>query len=452
MGGKNVMDKIICNKCGAENDWDSRFCKDCGTSLEPKTISETMEDELQTINNDEQENQVDDQSIESKEDCRKGENIVFSKKKRFNKKLFIPIIIAIVIIVFLIAFLSSPKVTEIEAYYSGDTTDGTILDNDNEGIMVKGLTDNNEQVEISGWKIDKAATLETDNSSTVTIRYKNLTCDLTVECSDSVITGITAEYKGSREAGIVIDNSSNVVVKEIHKNGTETLNTSDWKLLEPVTLKADETSDITVKCGDFQITISVECTTHTLTGISATYDGETEEGTVIDENNSGIHVIASYKNGDTKEISTYEIAEPATLVAGETSTVIVRCENQECKLDVACTTLSEAQFKEKCESIAYSDLARNPDEYQGKYVKFTGKVVQTMEGESIGALRVNVTKGKYSYDDTVYVLYAIDSSNRVLEDDIVTFYGYSGGLYSYESVLGATITIPSVYAMYVDVN
>ena len=68
-------------------------------------------------------------------------------------------------------------------------------------------------------------------------------------------------------------------------------------------------------------------------------------------------------------------------------------------------------------------------------------------------MRVNVTKGSYGiYEDTVYVIYSVDSSNRVLEDDIVSFYGYYDGLYSYESVMGATITIPSVVAAIVDIE
>jgi len=45
-----------------------------------------------------------------------------------------------------------------------------------------------------------------------------------------------------------------------------------------------------------------------------------------------------------------------------------------------------------------------------------------------------------------------DSGSRILEDDIVTFYGTYGGLYSYESVMGATITVPLVLAQYMDLN
>lgn len=39
---------------------------------------------------------------------------------------------------------------------------------------------------------------------------------------------------------------------------------------------------------------------------------------------------------------------------------------------------------------------------------------------------------------------------KFLEDDMITFYGYVYGDYSYEAVSGATITIPAVLASYID--
>ena len=48
-----------------------------------------------------------------------------------------------------------------------------------------------------------------------------------------------------------------------------------------------------------------------------------------------------------------------------------------------------------------------------------------------------------NYDTVIYLIYdpsIVDS--RILEDDYVTFYGESKGLYSYESTMGGKITIP----------
>ena len=53
------------------------------------------------------------------------------------------------------------------------------------------------------------------------------------------------------------------------------------------------------------------------------------------------------------------------------------------------------------------------------------------------------------YDQMVWVTYRGD---RVLEDDTVEVWGMVEGLYSYESVLRATITIPEINSLIGIVN
>jgi len=110
-------------------------------------------------------------------------------------------------------------------------------------------------------------------------------------------------------------------------------------------------------------------------------------------------------------------------------------------------------LKNEAQSIPYKDLARNPDNYKGKKVKYTGKVIQVQEeGKNVG-LRVNVTKGAYGYDDTMFVMYDKGIVNgRVLEDDIISFWGTSAGLLTYKTVMGAEMTIPQAMAQIVEVN
>jgi hypothetical protein len=111
----------------------------------------------------------------------------------------------------------------------------------------------------------------------------------------------------------------------------------------------------------------------------------------------------------------------------------------------------EANYKAKCQTYTYEEIARDPDTYKMTYGKYTGKVVQVMEDGNDIILRVNITATKYSYTDTIYVYYTKeDGDSRILEDDIITIYGMNYGLYSYESVLGATITVPLVFAEYID--
>ena len=111
----------------------------------------------------------------------------------------------------------------------------------------------------------------------------------------------------------------------------------------------------------------------------------------------------------------------------------------------------EASFKEQCGSPSYDDVARNPDDWEGRKVVFQGKVIQVMESSGAYTLRVNVTQGRYTWDNTILVYYAASSgSSRILEDDVMTFYGTMNGMYSYKSVLGATITVPLMKASYAE--
>lgn len=109
-------------------------------------------------------------------------------------------------------------------------------------------------------------------------------------------------------------------------------------------------------------------------------------------------------------------------------------------------------YKENCRSISYKDLSRTPDAYMDEYVKFSGTVVQVCY-EATSSLYYSTyrvaTSG--SYGDVVYIY--VDnygSGSRILEDDKITFYGTYGGLYTYTTVLGDSLTIPSVYVEYLE--
>ena len=111
-------------------------------------------------------------------------------------------------------------------------------------------------------------------------------------------------------------------------------------------------------------------------------------------------------------------------------------------------------LKSEAQAISYKDLARNPDTHMDKSVKYTGEVIQVQEDSGLVGLRVNITKDDYGFwDDTVYVIYSQDIlPSRVLEEDIITFYGTSKGLLTYETVMGSTMTIPQIDAQIVEIN
>lgn len=97
--------------------------------------------------------------------------------------------------------------------------------------------------------------------------------------------------------------------------------------------------------------------------------------------------------------------------------------------------------------ITYDQIARNPKDYLGKGMTFTGKVVQTIEEDGkLQAMRVALNS---DYDQMVYVEVsssALKDDSRVLEDDIITLKGIGAETISYEATSGATITLPAIYA------
>lgn len=112
-------------------------------------------------------------------------------------------------------------------------------------------------------------------------------------------------------------------------------------------------------------------------------------------------------------------------------------------------------YKKGCKTYTFEEIARYPDKYKGKSAKFKGEVVQILDnGDGTLSLRVDITQGKYYWSDTIYVYYdpQITSSARILEEDIVTMYGYLCGLYTYTTVMGNEITLPLFAAEFIDIN
>lgn len=127
-------------------------------------------------------------------------------------------------------------------------------------------------------------------------------------------------------------------------------------------------------------------------------------------------------------------------------------DNAEANLNNAIDLLVSVPKPEDYESIPYRSIARTPDDYVGKKVKFSGRVVQVLEGDSDPVnLRV-ATSG--NYDDVVFVIYdqEIMGNTHVLEDDNITFYGDCLGTVTYKSTMGGNITIPAVEAKRIDIN
>ena len=130
--------------------------------------------------------------------------------------------------------------------------------------------------------------------------------------------------------------------------------------------------------------------------------------------------------------------------------------------------MTAAEYAAICREISYEDLARNPESHKGEYFKFTGEVIQVMESSGRVDLRINVTRVSFYdgledyadlygdltdeeisdasyYQDTIFATAKLkDNGDRILEGDIIEFYGVCQGLYKYISVLGAEVSLPEI--------
>lgn len=111
-------------------------------------------------------------------------------------------------------------------------------------------------------------------------------------------------------------------------------------------------------------------------------------------------------------------------------------------------------YKSQCQSIPYDELARTPDNYEGQKVTFTGQIIQVRESGDEATYRINVTQDEYGlWDDTIFCTFDLSTSeSRFLEDDIVTIYGDYDGLYTYTSIMGSDVTLPSVTIHYMNLS
>ncbi|GEQ34336.1 hypothetical protein ACEN4K_11620 [Marinilactibacillus psychrotolerans] len=103
----------------------------------------------------------------------------------------------------------------------------------------------------------------------------------------------------------------------------------------------------------------------------------------------------------------------------------------------------EKEEKEKYNTgITRNDMARDKDGLMGEYVKFSGKVVQVMQGDGYNQYRFAVND---DYDQMILIEIANDLiDSNILEDDYITIEGMSSGNHNYTTVLGAEQTIPAV--------
>jgi|GEM_PF-5876477 len=125
--------------------------------------------------------------------------------------------------------------------------------------------------------------------------------------------------------------------------------------------------------------------------------------------------------------------------------------------------LSKAEYKKKCRNIKYKVLERDADRLAGRLYHFKGEVFQAGDaGEGSyysdfgeygdlypqTQILLAVTADEWGYyDDNVMILY--DKGTNIYEEDMMEAWGECLGSYTYESTAGYTITVPLIWAKYV---
>ena len=141
------------------------------------------------------------------------------------------------------------------------------------------------------------------------------------------------------------------------------------------------------------------------------------------------NVPYSEETSTTVETTTEKVTEPQTPVA----------------------TLSRDRMT-YTEDITYEMIARYPDKYINKTIKYNGKVIQVLGnvGKDYSAFRMAVDD---DYNKIIYVVYYNDVINfKLLDNDEVTIYGCYLGEFTYTSTLNQLITIPECQAVMIDAH
>jgi Glucodextranase, domain B len=108
-----------------------------------------------------------------------------------------------------------------------------------------------------------------------------------------------------------------------------------------------------------------------------------------------------------------------------------------------------ANWKASAVTLPYNQLEKNADRYEGKRVKYTGKIFQIQEDSLGGIMLLSVTDEGYDFwTDNVWINY--DHRITSAEDDIVTVYGTVVGSKSYETQIGGETYVPEIDAKYID--
>lgn len=161
--------------------------------------------------------------------------------------------------------------------------------------------------------------------------------------------------------------------------------------------------------------------------------------TGCDSNNS----YSSYQN----DYGNYSYTPSTTTTAATESTRSLE-ELQEHMDEVRRETVANAI------AVSYEDLARDKNGMEGECIVVTGQIAQVIETDYLYEGLISITYVydeflglEYFTDEILYMVPKADCETRLLEGDIVTFWGKSSGLKTYTSVANTSVTLPQISVM-----
>lgn len=165
----------------------------------------------------------------------------------------------------------------------------------------------------------------------------------------------------------------------------------------------------------------------------------------------GIHTITFYEYGNhsktgKSEFSVHENTVFSCHIEATSSGIVVS--DEKLNNGGSSSLVNQSDYINACVTVQYKDVERNPEQYKGKKIKVSGKVIQVMESGSSVTLRVSDARDS---DNIWYVTYKrSENEARILEDDNITLYGECRGVVTYTTILGSSVTIPGVNAVIIE--
>jgi len=183
--------------------------------------------------------------------------------------------------------------------------------------------------------------------------------------------------------------------------------------------------------------------------ISLTGCGTTNENSIsYSENNK--ENVQSENISDNEDSALNKLKE--TLNKKEENTELISKDDKGNTTDVENKNTSDQAYlyKLNCIDFDYKSVAREMDGMNGNYYRCSGKVLQVIDDTSY---RVDITEtDEWGYSDcseVIVIKFKNNTGRRILEGDYITVWGQSNGLVTYETVMGSSLTVPSINAKYV---